>query len=358
MPNWPLAPTQCLILSRAALGNILAKSPSVDRRSFVQQILKTAFQNVSGKSSRSSDEARSHFELQAKRTDGNYCLTSGGDKTIKLWNPHRDNCGLLLKTYSGHGYEVLDARSSHDNAQIASCGTDKQVLLWDVETGRILRKFRGHAGCVNAIAFNKDSSVVISGSLDGTVRAWDAKGRGQHPIQVMDEASDSVTSVSCSAHEILTGSADYHVRRYDLRQGMFYSDYLGKTVSSVNFSKDGQCVLASCLDSTVRLMEKGKGQLLTESVLCIFSRHTFTGHTNVEYKTDSSFFNSDRQVVSGSEDGKVYCWNLLGKEVLYTLNHPVPFVIASVSVHPEIECLLSACRGNAYLWKNVDALAS
>ena len=37
--------------------------------------------------------------------DGNYCLTCGSDKTVKLWNPHT---GLLLKTYVGHGQEVLD----------------------------------------------------------------------------------------------------------------------------------------------------------------------------------------------------------------------------------------------------------
>ncbi len=35
--------------------------------------------------------------------DGNYCITCGSDKTLKLWNPTR---GLVLKTYSGHGYEV------------------------------------------------------------------------------------------------------------------------------------------------------------------------------------------------------------------------------------------------------------
>uniref|UniRef100_A0A669QQ82 Uncharacterized protein n=1 Tax=Phasianus colchicus TaxID=9054 RepID=A0A669QQ82_PHACC len=38
--------------------------------------------------------------------DGNYCLTCGSDKTLKLWNPHK---GTALRSYQGHGYEVLDA---------------------------------------------------------------------------------------------------------------------------------------------------------------------------------------------------------------------------------------------------------
>lgn len=73
--------------------------------------------------------------------DGNYCLTCGSDKLLKLWNPHK---AVLLKTYGGHGYEVLDAVGSSDNSRLASCGADKTVVQWDVATGQILRRFRGH----------------------------------------------------------------------------------------------------------------------------------------------------------------------------------------------------------------------
>ena len=37
--------------------------------------------------------------------DGNYLLSCGSDKSLKLWSVTR---GTPLKTYSGHGYEVLD----------------------------------------------------------------------------------------------------------------------------------------------------------------------------------------------------------------------------------------------------------
>ena len=46
--------------------------------------------------------------------NGNYCLTCGSDKTVRLWNPHK---GLRIKTYSGHGAEVLDA-----DAYVSACG--------------------------------------------------------------------------------------------------------------------------------------------------------------------------------------------------------------------------------------------
>ncbi|KRX77626.1 WD repeat domain-containing protein 83, partial [Trichinella sp. T6] len=185
-------------------------------------------------------------------------------------------------------------------------------------------------------------------------------------FQILDEARDSVLSVTVSDHEILTGSADCRTRRYDLRKGMLYEDFVGskaalqisivggigqnifkkmsvlsESVSSVNFSRDGQCTLISSLDSTVRLLEKDSGQLLAQ----------FTGHKNNEYKMDSCFLSSDRQIISGSEDGKVFCWDLLTGNLLYILNHPVPFVISSVSAHPTDVCCLTAMRGNVYYWK-------
>jgi len=156
--------------------------------------------------------------------DGNYCLTCGSDKSLKLWNPQR---GILLKTYTGHGYEVLDAQSSGDNSHICSGGMDKSVVLFDVSTGQAIRKYRDHAGTVNCVCFNEESTVILSGSLDCSLRAWDVRSRKNQPIQILDEAKDSVTSVQVSDHEILTGSADSKVRRYDLRVGKLVSDFVG-----------------------------------------------------------------------------------------------------------------------------------
>lgn len=43
---------------------------------------------------------------QAKfNQEGEYCLSTGQDKTIKLWNV---DSGKLIQTYDGHGWEVYD----------------------------------------------------------------------------------------------------------------------------------------------------------------------------------------------------------------------------------------------------------
>ncbi|KAG2470426.1 WD repeat domain-containing protein 83 [Polypterus senegalus] len=268
--------------------------------------------------------------------DGNYCLTCGSDKSLKLWNPYR---GILLKSYTGHGYEVLDADGSFDNSQLCSCGSDKTVILWDVASGQVIRKFRGHAGKVNCVRFNEEASVIISGSIDSSVRCWDTRSRRPEPIQIMDEAKDGVSSLQVSEQEILTGSVDGRVRRYDLRVGQLFSDFIDSPVTSVSFSKDGQCMLSSSLDSTLRLIDKDTGELLGE----------YTGHKNSKYKLDCCFSDKDTHVGSCSEDGKVYFWDLVEGSLALAFSIGSG-VVQSLSFHPRESKLLTAMEGNVQLW--------
>jgi len=272
--------------------------------------------------------------------DGNYCFTAGADKSLKLWNPNK---GTVLKTYMGHGYEVLDAKGSCDNSQLVSCSMDKTVVLWDVSSGNWSRKWRGHMGYVNCVAFNEDSSVVVSGSVDTTVKVWDCRSRSQDPMQTLEECKDSVTTLDVSDHEILVGSADGRVRLYDLRKGSLATDYVGGAVASTNFTRDGQCVLVSSVKNTIKLFDKSTGELLSE----------FSGHINREYRLDSCLDHSDKYVLSGSENGMVYIWDLVEGGLIAKLDHgPGSGAIHSLAQHPSRAQLLTAHKGMTTVWED------
>ncbi|PIK55640.1 putative WD repeat domain-containing protein 83 [Apostichopus japonicus] len=249
--------------------------------------------------------------------DGNYCMTCGSDKSVKLWNPHN---GLPLKTYVGHGYDVFDAKSSVDNAHLCSCGADKQIILWDVATGQILRKFRG--------------------SIDACVYAWDCRSRKNAPVQALNEAKDSVSSIQISDTEILTGSVDKYIRRYDVRNGKMTADCIGQPVTSINFTKDGQCTLVSSLDGKLRLLDKDTGELLGE----------YTGHQNTQYVIDNCLNEKDTHVISGSEDGKIYFWDLIEGSIT-TTDKAGPGAVHSISFHPLESCMLSASETQVHVWR-------
>ncbi|CAD6192149.1 unnamed protein product [Caenorhabditis auriculariae] len=268
--------------------------------------------------------------------DGNYCVTCGSDKTVKLWNPLR---GSLLKTYSGTGNEVLDAASSSDNAQIAAGGADKALTVFDVETGKQLRRWRAHGAQVNAVAFNEESNVVFSGSMDCTMQAFDARSRSEKPIQIFTESTDAILSIDVNGHEIAAGSADGNYRTYSIRDGNMTVDFMGDSVNSVKFTPDGNCLLAGVMGGVVRLMDKGNGRLLA----------SYKGHQNKDYKIDSCILSSIEHVATGSEDGFVYVYSLLDSDVLTKLQHPSR-VIPSLSAHPKKNHLITAAGQIIYLW--------
>ncbi|MCJ1480546.1 hypothetical protein MMC06_000701 [Schaereria dolodes] len=80
-------------------------------------------------------------------------------------------------------------------------------------------------------------------------------------------------------------------------------------ITSVQQTRDGHAVLVSTLDSTIRLMDKGNGQML----------QCYKGHTNKEYRIRSCLGMADAVVVSGSEDGEIYAWDLLEGKVIEKL---------------------------------------
>ena len=131
-------------------------------------------------------------------------MSGGNDRTVRLWNPRS---GQQIASFTGHSYEVLDVSISFDNARFSSCGKEKTILLWDVETASngATRRIRGHDQTINAVAFNETATLLLSGSEDRTVKIWDLASRGYEPLQVLSEAADSITSVLVKGHEIFTG---------------------------------------------------------------------------------------------------------------------------------------------------------
>ncbi|VDK22876.1 unnamed protein product [Taenia asiatica] len=293
--------------------------------------------------------------------DGQYCLTAGGNRSIRLWNPM---VGRLLKTYIGHGGEVSDVQASSDNSQLGSGGADNLVVLWDVASGQALRRWRKHVGRVNAVRFAgpspaegesapSSSLLLLSVGVDGMLLAWDARARTQYPIQTMHEAKDSVNCLAVRRWQIITGSVDRFVRVYDIRKGIMIEDYIGYPVTSVGLSFDGQCLLVASQDSVVRLFDHANGELLNR----------YTGHVNKDF--------------SGSEEGCcVVLWNVLeGGAASSHLDHstqasspawsssigetteeakaatPIP-LIHSLSPHPTKNALLTAGGDFFWLWND------
>lgn len=88
--------------------------------------------------------------------------------------------------------------------------------------------------------------------------------------------------------------------------GTFVADVCVEPITSVQQTKDANAVIVSTLDSTIRLMDKGNGQLL----------QLYQGHTNKDLRIRSCMGMADSVVISGSEDGQLFAWDLLAATVI------------------------------------------
>ena len=271
--------------------------------------------------------------------DGQYCLSAGVDKTIRLWNPVKQ---LQIRTFVGASYDVVDVVSSKDNTMLASAGERSVVLTWDVVGGKITRRLRGHTGKANCVALDeRHAAVLVSGGQDGSARLWDMRSRNPNAIQIVDDFRDAVSSVRLTAGgELVTGSFDGHVRVFDIKAGRLRSDDLGVPVTAVQMTRDGGALLAAGLDSTVYLVDKRTGSLLNH----------YTGHRNREMRLDVGFMANDAIVVSGSEDGDVVLWDMVSAAVTARLKGHRG-AVTGVAVHKDQRTLVTGgADGTLRVW--------
>jgi mitogen-activated protein kinase organizer 1 len=285
--------------------------------------------------------------------DGNYCMTCSDDRTIKLFNPHKqdpsksEQSALLIKSYEGaHGYAVLDASIAKDKTKFASCGEDRTCYIWDVATAQTIRRIQAHSHKINAVAFNNDATVLFSASYDQTVKCWDMRTINRDPIQIMSDFKDSVTCLARTDFAILAGCVDGNVRIYDLRKGQLQTDNLKHPITSIQVSSDQNCYIASCLDSTVRMVDITAGKVLNE----------YKGHKHSEFKSEAVFQSDCNHILAGSEDGALVRWNIVTGTVAGRIDTGHTKAVSSVAYHPSKPIFLTASYdGTVKVWETKSA---
>jgi len=91
------------------------------------------------------------------------------EKEIRIYDV---NTGSLLERLTNHTGRVWSLDFSPDGRLLASASSDQTIRIWEVSTWREIKQFRGHGSEVWAVAFSPDGKSLASGSKDTTVRIW------------------------------------------------------------------------------------------------------------------------------------------------------------------------------------------
>src|SRR5262249_12551197 len=145
------------------------------------------------------------------------------------------------------------------DGKLALTGDD--LLLWDVESGRELRRLVGHTGSVCTVVFTPDGRRAISGSWDSTVRVWDVQSGEEITClkTVTHKHGALIGDIAVSPDGRLVASAGPHeaVWLWDLTttktQGRSFLKWHTGGIQSVAFAPDGKTLASSGQDGRVIL---------------------------------------------------------------------------------------------------------
>jgi WD40 repeat protein len=109
-----------------------------------------------------------HVEGLCFSPDGKHLLTSGRDLTCKLWEVET---GKLARTYKGSAENVETVAFSPDGKRFLA-GETGGVCVFDAHTGRVVHRFEEHTGRVFAVAWLPNGLRALSGGEDRVMRMW------------------------------------------------------------------------------------------------------------------------------------------------------------------------------------------
>jgi WD40 repeat protein len=240
--------------------------------------------------------------------DGKRALSGGDDGTVRLWDVAS---GKELRRLDGHREAVTAVAFSPDGRLAATGGRDRTIRLWDLDAGRERARLEGHLGAVLSVAFSPAGDWLLSGGEDKTLRLWDVKKAAEVRRFAGHTAAVTAVAFSPGGAQALSGSLDRSVRLWAVKTGLELRKYEGHTreVYAVAFSPDGDRVLSGGNDRMVRLWDKGTAKELRR----------FEGHANAVVRV--AFGPDGKQVLSGSSryqspDRVVRVWDAeTGKEL-------------------------------------------
>lgn len=240
-------------------------------------------------------------DVKLKR-DGTLALISS-ENVVELWNLHT---GKQVRKMKGHSDEITCVAWSNNGIYALSSSFDRTIQLWETKTGRCLCVFNKHTDTVTSIAWNNDGKYALSGSFDRSIRLWEI-GSGKC-IGVMKKHTGSVLSVAWSPNKIwaLSGSTDKTLRLWEVYTGKSLRIMEGHadSVLSVAFSPNGVYALSGSKDHTIRIWEVNTGTCL----------RMMEGHTDSVLSV--TFSPNGDYVLSGSADNTIRLWDVTSGKCL------------------------------------------
>ncbi|CCJ29105.1 unnamed protein product [Pneumocystis jirovecii] len=236
---------------------------------------------------------------------GHLMLSGSMDSKIKLWDVYHDRS--LLRTYFGHSTGVRDITFTNDGRKFLSASYDRMIKLWDTETGQCISRFTtGKIPYV--VKFNPDhdkQNEFLTGMSDKKIVQFDINSG--KIIQEYDHHLGAVNTITFidENRRFITTSDDKSLRAWEYGIPVpikYIAEPYMHSMPSVALHPSGKYVACQSLDN----------QIIVFSVVDKFRqrRHkNFKGHSCAGYALEVNFSPDGRLLCSGDSGGYACFWD-------------------------------------------------
>jgi periodic tryptophan protein 2 len=231
-------------------------------------------------------------------------LAFGASKLGQLLVWEWQSESYILKQ-QGHYFDMNCLAHSPDGQNVVTGGDDGKVKLWNAASGFCFVTFSEHTSSVSAVEFTKQGSVVVSASLDGTVRAYDMVRyrnfrtfTSPTSVQFNSLAVDPSGEIVCAAGSGASETFDIFV--WSTQTGKLLEVLSGHEgpVASLAFSPLGDRLVSASWDRTARIWDVyGRSKAVEPFQLNAVA-------LAVAYRPDG------REVAVSTLDGQIMFWNV------------------------------------------------
>ncbi|KAJ1948790.1 U3 snoRNP protein [Linderina macrospora] len=202
----------------------------------------------------------------------------------------------------GHFYDMSCVAYSADGQYVATGGDDAKLKVWNSLSGYCFITFSEHTSAVTAVQFTKGSQVVLSASLDGTVRAYDlVRYRNFRIFTSPTPVQFNTLAVDPSGEIVCAGCQDsFEIYMWSMQTGKLLDILSGHTgpISSLAFRPDGQSLASASWDKSVRLWDVFDRSKIVERL----------DHNNevlaLAYRPDG------KELCASTLDGQIHFWDI------------------------------------------------
>lgn len=270
---------------------------------------------------------------------GQFLLATSINQSIQLFDAVK---GKFLKSIQSKKYGCHLAKFTHNSQNCIYSSTkleqDHTIRYLSLVDNSYIRYFRGHKQLVTSLEVSPTHDLVLSASMDNSVRLWDLRAsnsQGFTPVKSPTALSFDPSGLVCAMGSRIPGPAGTQisvtlkdVRKFDSAHFLEIKLPPGFEYNKMEFSNDNKYILFSSVNGNHLIADAFSGDTITELQVNPVPVTNWPSTGTACFTPDGKF------VLSGDFSGSVNLYDLTGQ--ISQLTTPRNFLKSSKDVRPKM----------------------